>query len=117
MINHPSVFAAGDIVEWEEEKQYAKTVGQAAVVAKNITSYLANKPLKKQYSGSPEIIILANGKVWISVSPHVHVSDLRMALKPVIRRRLLAISAGASFRPMVGPNDQVKIASTWICAL
>lgn len=62
VINHPSVFAAGDIVEWEEEKQYAKTVGQAAVVAKNITSYLADKPLKKQYSGSPEIIILANGK-------------------------------------------------------
>lgn len=77
VMNHPSVFAAGDIVEWEEEKQYAKTIGQAAVVAKNIASYLANKPPKRQYGGSPEIIILANGKVWVPVSPHANVSDLR----------------------------------------
>jgi len=63
VISHPSVFAAGDIIEWEEEKQVGKTAGQAAVVAKNIISYLANKPLKKQYNGSPEMIILTNGKV------------------------------------------------------
>jgi len=59
---HPSVFAAGDIVDWPEEKQFGKTVGQASVVAENIISYLANKPLRKEYTGSPEAIILTNGK-------------------------------------------------------
>ena len=63
VFGHPSVFAAGDIVEWPEEKQFGKTVGQAAVVAENIVSYLANKPLRKEYAGSPEAIILTNGKV------------------------------------------------------
>jgi len=62
VFGHPSVFAAGDIVDWPEEKQFGKTVGQAAVVAENIISYLGNKPLRKEYTGSPEIIILTNGK-------------------------------------------------------
>lgn len=75
VIDHPSVFAAGDIVEWEEEKQFGKAVGQAAVVAGNIISYLARKPLKKQYTGSPEIIILTNGKVWVSAYFYTNVSD------------------------------------------
>jgi len=57
------VFAAGDIVDWPEEKQFGKTVGQAAVVAENIVSYLADKPLRKEYTGSPEAIVLTNGKV------------------------------------------------------
>jgi thioredoxin reductase len=63
VVNHPSVFAAGDIVDWPEQKQIGKTVGQAAVVVANIMSRLAGRPLKKEYNGSPEIIILANGKV------------------------------------------------------
>jgi len=62
VVNHPSVFAAGDIVEWEEEKQFGKAAGQAVIVADNIMSYLAGKPLKKRYTGWPEIIILTNGK-------------------------------------------------------
>lgn len=66
--NHPSLFAAGDIVEWGEEKQVGKTFGQADVVARNIISYLAKKPLKKQYNGSPEMILLTNGKVWPGLS-------------------------------------------------
>jgi apoptosis-inducing factor 2 len=69
------VFAAGDIIEWEEQKQFGKTGGQAAVVAGNIINYLANKPLKKQYTGSRELIILTNGKVWVSASFYMNVSD------------------------------------------
>jgi len=65
------VFAAGDIADWPEEKQFGKTVGQAAVVAENIVSYLANKPLRKEYTGSPEILILTNGKVSVS-APFSH---------------------------------------------
>ena len=63
VFGHPSVFAAGDIIDWPEEKQFGKTVGQAAVVAANIISYLMNKPLTKEYTGGPEAIILTNGKV------------------------------------------------------
>lgn len=69
------MFAAGDIVEWDEQKQFGKTGGQANVVAGNIISYLANKPLKKQYAGSPELIILTNGKVGVSASFYMNVSD------------------------------------------
>lgn len=68
VFGHPSVFAAGDIIDWPEEKQFGKTVGQAAVVAANIISYLANKPLSKEYTGGPEAIILTNGKVQASAS-------------------------------------------------
>lgn len=75
VINHPSVFAAGDIVEWDEQKQFGKTADQASVVAGNIINYLTNKPLKKQYTGSPEIIILTNGKVWVLASFCLNVSD------------------------------------------
>lgn len=53
-------------MDWYEQKQIGKTAGQAAVVAGNMISYLASKPLKKRYTGSPEIMILANGKVWVS---------------------------------------------------
>lgn len=69
------MFAAGDIVDWPEEKQFGKTVGQAAVVAENIISYLASKPLRKEYTGSPEAIILTNGKVWVSASFSINVAD------------------------------------------
>jgi NADH dehydrogenase FAD-containing subunit len=86
------VFAAGDIIEWEEEKQVGKTAGQAAVVAKNIISYLANKPLKKQYDGSPEMIILTNGKVWASASSDVSVPDYLHRLNQ---------SSGAAYLPFL----------------
>ena len=60
------MFAAGDIIDWPEEKQFGKTIGQAPVVAENMVSYLADKPLKKKYSGAPEAILLTNGKVRVS---------------------------------------------------
>jgi hypothetical protein len=88
------VFAAGDIIEWEEEKQVGKTAGQVAVVAKNIINYLANKPLKKQYNGSPEMIILTNGKVWASASPDVSLPDY--LLHPLNLQ-----SSGAAYLPFL----------------
>ncbi|KAF9654184.1 FAD/NAD-P-binding domain-containing protein [Thelephora ganbajun] len=75
VFSHPSVFVAGDIVDWPEEKQFGKTVGQAAVVAENIISYLTDRPLKKKYTGSPEAIVLTNGKVRASASFCITVSD------------------------------------------
>lgn len=114
--NHPSVFAAGDVVEWEEQKQFGKTVGQAPVVAANIISFLADKPLKKKYTGSREIIALSNGKVWVLASLYMNVSDSSALRTPVVWRCLFAFPMGARFRSMVCQNGQVGNASAWIRA-
>lgn len=58
---HDSIFAVGDIVDIKEQKQAAKAGSHAAVVAANVLSYLDGRPLKKEYKGSPELIIITNG--------------------------------------------------------
>ncbi|KAH7886107.1 hypothetical protein F5I97DRAFT_1809211 [Phlebopus sp. FC_14] len=62
LLNHPHIFAAGDIIEWAEQKQAAKTRGHAAVVVENVLSVLGDKSATKEYKGSPEIIIVTNGR-------------------------------------------------------
>ncbi|OBZ71613.1 Apoptosis-inducing factor 2 [Grifola frondosa] len=59
---HPGVFAVGDIIEWNEQKQAAKAGAHIAVVAANIVSFLQDKPLKKEYKGSLEMIVIPVGK-------------------------------------------------------
>ncbi|KAI1783571.1 FAD/NAD(P)-binding domain-containing protein [Ganoderma leucocontextum] len=59
---HPGVFAAGDIIDWEEQKQAAKAGSHAGVVAANITAFLQGQALKKAYKGSPEMILIPLGK-------------------------------------------------------
>ncbi|KAI0642896.1 FAD/NAD-P-binding domain-containing protein [Trametes meyenii] len=59
---HPGVFAAGDIIDWKEQKQAAKANTHATVVAANVVSFLQGQPLKKVYKGSPEMIIVPLGK-------------------------------------------------------
>ena len=61
--SHPSIFVAGDIIDWPEQHQTAKTAGHADVVTANVLSYIADKPLTKEYKGSPEIIVVTFGKV------------------------------------------------------
>ena len=60
---HPGVFAAGDIIDWEEQKQAGKAIRHASVVAANITAFLQGQPFKKAYKGSLEIIMIPLGKV------------------------------------------------------
>jgi len=94
VIGHPSVFAAGDIMDWPEEKQFGKTIDQAPVVAENMVSYLADKPLKKKYSGAPEAIFLTNGKVRVSaLFFSINVSDRF--------RRHPQQSSGAAYLPFL----------------
>lgn len=62
---HPGVFAGGDIIDWEEQKQAAKAGTHAQVIIANVTSFLEGKPLKKAYKGSPELIIIPIGKVRV----------------------------------------------------
>lgn len=62
---HPGVFAGGDIIDWEEQKQAAKAATHAQVLIANVTSFLEGKPLKKAYKGSPELIVIPIGKVRV----------------------------------------------------
>ncbi|KAF8494065.1 FAD/NAD(P)-binding domain-containing protein [Gautieria morchelliformis] len=59
--NYANIFAAGDIIEWNEQKQAAKAKNHGAIIAANIVNYFTGKPLK-DYKGSPELIALTNGK-------------------------------------------------------
>ncbi|KAI0329006.1 FAD/NAD-P-binding domain-containing protein [Cubamyces sp. BRFM 1775] len=62
VLGHPGVFAAGDIIEWNEQKQAAKANTHAAVVAANVVSFLEGKPYKKVYKGSYEMILIPLGR-------------------------------------------------------
>ena len=61
--NHPGVFAAGDIIDWPEQKQAHKAVEHVPVVVGNVLSYLEGKPPREEYRGSPETIVIPVGKV------------------------------------------------------
>ncbi len=60
---HPGVFAAGDIIDWREQKQAGKAPAHAAVVAANVASFLAGRAQTKAYKGSMEMIVIPVGKV------------------------------------------------------
>ena len=60
---HSGVFAAGDIIDWEEQKQAAKAGAHAGIVVANVTAFLQGQELKKAYKGSPEMILIPLGKV------------------------------------------------------
>ncbi|KAH9891866.1 FAD/NAD-P-binding domain-containing protein [Cubamyces lactineus] len=59
---HPGVFAAGDIIEWNEQKQAAKASTHATVVAANVASFLERRPYQKIYNGSYELILIPLGR-------------------------------------------------------
>ena len=63
MPNHPRIFAAGDIVEWKEQKQAGKAGGHASTIAKNVFALLADSPVSTPYKGSPEMIVVTVGRV------------------------------------------------------
>jgi NADH dehydrogenase FAD-containing subunit len=61
--SHPAIFAVGDIIDWKEQKQAAKANGHGPVVAANVLSFLGGRPVRKEYGGLPEAIMITNGKV------------------------------------------------------
>ena len=70
---YPEIFAAGDIIDWDEQKQSGKvSMGHAPVVVKNILSFVEGKPVKAEYKGSLEIIAITNGKVSRILLPFLH---------------------------------------------
>jgi len=63
VVNHPGIYAIGDIIDWKEQKQAGKAPGHAAVVAANILSYIAGAPQTKVYKGFfAEMIVIPIGK-------------------------------------------------------
>ncbi|KAJ6590704.1 FAD/NAD(P)-binding domain-containing protein [Mycena vulgaris] len=61
LLSYPNIFAAGDIIDWKEQKQAIKSSAHAQLVTKNVMSYIKGAPLKK-YSTAFEAIVLTNGK-------------------------------------------------------
>ncbi|KAL4267990.1 FAD/NAD(P)-binding domain-containing protein [Pleurotus pulmonarius] len=55
------IFAGGDILDVEEEKQLAKAFSHVKILTANILASISNKPLKA-YKGSTEMILITNGK-------------------------------------------------------
>ncbi|KAF8189787.1 FAD/NAD(P)-binding domain-containing protein [Mycena galopus ATCC 62051] len=61
LLNHPNIFAAGDIVEWKEQKQAIKAGAHAKIVTQNVLNSINGKALKS-YSTAFEAVVLTNGK-------------------------------------------------------
>ncbi|EFI27389.1 hypothetical protein CC1G_14860 [Coprinopsis cinerea okayama7 len=60
--DHPRIFAAGDIIDWKEQKQAAKAPAHGAVVASNILTLLNGTGELVPYKGSTEIIVVTFGR-------------------------------------------------------
>nr|BAE66642.1 hypothetical protein [Flammulina velutipes] len=59
---YPDIFALGDIIDVNEQKQAGKAQAHAGMVAANVLSYVQGQPLKQKYKGSYELIVITNGK-------------------------------------------------------
>ena len=64
--SHANIYAIGDVVDWQEQKQAAKAPKHAQIAAANILTQINGGDPKKAYSGQPELIIITNGKVRYS---------------------------------------------------
>jgi len=64
LVGRTNIFAAGDIIDWKEEKQAVKAISHASIAANNIAAVLrGDVSAIKEYKGSSEMIIVTNGKV------------------------------------------------------
>jgi NADH dehydrogenase FAD-containing subunit len=61
--SHPDIYAAGDVIDWAEQKQAAKYTAHAAVVVANILNVVAGQTPVTKYKGSLELIVVTDGKV------------------------------------------------------
>lgn len=69
--SHPSIFAIGDIVDWNEQKQAAKASGHATTITANVLSLLSGSKPQKEYKTGPEMILVTNGRVSLMPSFHL----------------------------------------------
>ncbi len=63
---YDDIFAGGDILDVKEQKQYAKVLTHASVLAANILASISGTNSKlKPYKGSTELIVITIGKVGL----------------------------------------------------
>lgn len=60
-----NILAAGDVIDWAEQKQAAKAPAHASVVVKNVTALLNGQKPTAEYKGSFELILITLGRVSI----------------------------------------------------
>jgi len=60
--SHLSIFALGDIIDWNEQKQAFKSYSHGSVITANILSLLNGSKAQKKYKTGPEVMIVTNGK-------------------------------------------------------
>ncbi|KAG5643925.1 hypothetical protein DXG03_009333 [Asterophora parasitica] len=70
LIGHDNIFAGGDVIDWNEQKQSAKAAVHGALVGANVQALLNNGTLKP-YKGSFEAIIITNGKASGSLTDSI----------------------------------------------
>jgi len=60
--SHQSIFALGDIIDWQEQKQAFKAGGHGSIITANILSLLSGSKPLKNYKTGPEVILVTNGR-------------------------------------------------------
>lgn len=63
VFHHPRILAAGDIIDWDEQKQLSKYHTHADVVVRNVIDILKERQPGGLYKGRYERIVISNGKV------------------------------------------------------
>lgn len=62
VINHPKIFAMGDVADLKEQKQAAKIGEHIPVVAMNLVSLCKESKLVSEYKGQKELIVVTVGR-------------------------------------------------------
>ena len=101
--SYSNIYAIGDVVDWEEQKQAAKAPKHAQIAAANILAQISGGAPKKNYSGQPELIIITNGKVRV---PSLRVHHLLLTFTAEARHFLHGHALGYHPRQLVLKLDE-----------
>ena len=94
------MFAAGDIIDWKEEKQAVRAMAHASIVANNIVAFInENNAGFKQYKGTANMIVVTNGRVGSQVT-HVGLITHTMCLNRMAV--LLTLGSCGVFLSVIG---------------
>jgi apoptosis-inducing factor 2 len=70
---YPRIFAAGDIIDFDEQKQAAKAMyGHMPVVKANILALTGGSAPSKVYKGSTELLVIVTGRVRERPMPYLY---------------------------------------------
>ncbi|TFK21365.1 FAD/NAD(P)-binding domain-containing protein [Coprinopsis marcescibilis] len=62
VFRHPRILAAGDIIEWDDQKQMIKYPAHAGVITHTVLDVLNGRDPNHFYKGSYERIVISNGR-------------------------------------------------------